>query len=210
MLKGVITDLDDTLINSKTAHELSLNNALERNGLPKIKKWAYGTTTEDLTKYNFPDISQEVLKKVAEIKKKGMINYTKFIKPVSGARELIDFLKSQKLKLALLTNNTHAEIKVVLSYLGWENVFDAVVGKEDVKPKPSPEPTLIALEKLGFAKEDVIYLGDSNPDLDSAHGAGVKVMLSQAVHNTERAEEADFIAVDLHEAKQKIREMMLK
>lgn len=208
MLKGVITDLDATLIDSKAAHEGSLNNALERNGWPKLKEWVYGPTTEDLTQYNFPNIPANILKKVADMKKRDMINYITLIKPIPGAQELLDYLKFKKIKIALLTNNTHEEIKVLLKRLNWENVFDVIVGKEDGKPKPSPEPTIIALEKLGLKKEEVVYLGDSNPDLESAHGAGVRIMISQAVHNTAKAEDAEFVVTALREAKNKLSEMI--
>ena len=99
MLKGVIVDLDSTLINSRPVHEGSLNDALERNGYPKLKEWVYGPTTEDLTHYNFPNMPQDVLKKVAETKKENTVNYVHLAKAIPGAEELLNFLKFKKIKV---------------------------------------------------------------------------------------------------------------
>ncbi|MDD5181623.1 MAG: HAD-IA family hydrolase [Candidatus Nanoarchaeia archaeon] len=208
MLKGVITDIDQTLINSRQMHEASLNHALEMNGFPKIREWVYGITSEDLLRLNFPRMNEETVAKVAYLKKMKLQNYFRLMKKVNGANELLRFIRDNNLKLCLVTNNSQNEITHLLKHLKWEKMFNATVGKEDGKPKPSPEPTITGLKKLQLHKNEVVYLGDANVDIESAHGAGVKVIISQAVHNTADADKADYVVASLKAAKKLIGELM--
>ena len=43
-----------------------------------------------------------------------------------------------------------------------------------VNPKPSPDPALLALERLGVSAESAIMIGDSVFDLRCARGAGLR------------------------------------
>jgi phosphoglycolate phosphatase len=209
MLKGMIVDLDETLISAKPAHESALKDALERNGYSKRLEWVYGLVVEDLIRYNFPKMPDEDIVKVADMKKKKLKNYSALIKPIPGAEDFLKFLKSKGLKLCLLTNNSHIEIKHILEQMGWGKYFDGTLGKEDGAPKPSPELVLIALKKLGLEKKEVLYFGDSDADILSAYAAGVRMMLTQIVHPTAKeTNKVQFIITSYREAKSKIGEML--
>ena len=55
-----------------------------------------------------------------------------------------------------------------------EDFLDIVVGGEDVKAaKPSPEGVRYALEHLGSAPPETLYIGDSTVDAETARNAGV-------------------------------------
>jgi HAD superfamily hydrolase (TIGR01549 family) len=209
MLRGVITDIDQTLIDSRKMHEAALNYAIEMNGFPKMRGWVYGITSEDLLRLNFPRMNEETVAKIAHLKQTKLINYSRLLKKVKDADKLLKYIKENNLKLCLVTNNSRSEIKYLLHKLKWEKLFDATVGKEDVQnPKPSPEPTIAALKKLNLHKTEVIYIGDSDSDIGSAHSASVKIIISQAVHNTADADKADYVVTSLKEAKEKIGELI--
>ena len=54
------------------------------------------------------------------------------------------------------------------------NFLDIIVGGEDVKePKPSPEGVLLAIKEFGCNKEEVLYIGDSIVDAETAQSAQV-------------------------------------
>ena len=58
-----------------------------------------------------------------------------------------------------------------------EGTFDIVIGNEDVKEaKPSPEGLLLAVERLGAERGDVLYAGDSVVDAETALAEGVDFM----------------------------------
>ncbi|CAM5266452.1 Pyrophosphatase PpaX OS=Lysinibacillus sphaericus OX=1421 GN=LS41612_04260 PE=4 SV=1 [Lysinibacillus sphaericus] len=49
------------------------------------------------------------------------------------------------------------------------------MGTDDVQHvKPDPEPVLLALTRLGVAKEDAIMIGDNSHDIEAGHNAGVR------------------------------------
>ena len=55
-----------------------------------------------------------------------------------------------------------------------ENFFDIIIGGEDVThAKPHPEGLLKAIEKLGMNPKEVLYIGDSLVDSQTAQAAGV-------------------------------------
>jgi pyrophosphatase PpaX len=56
-----------------------------------------------------------------------------------------------------------------------DDAFDVVIGCDDVThSKPHPEPVLKAVEKLGVAAKDTVFVGDSRHDMESGRAAGVK------------------------------------
>ena len=64
--------------------------------------------------------------------------------------------------------------------LGFEHVplerdwFEVLIAKEDTdRHKPHPEPLMLALELMGAAPGDAVYVGDSPFDIRAAHAAGV-------------------------------------
>ena len=153
MLRGVIVDLDGTLIQSRKMHEFALNDALLRNGFQKLKEWVYGPTTENLIRYNFPNIHIEELNKISEMKKRTVANYLNLVEIVPGAEELLNFLKVKKIKVCLLTNNTHAEIVALLNHLKWNNKFDEIVGKVREKAGLSSSDFGTKLMSKAFKKD---------------------------------------------------------
>ncbi len=59
--------------------------------------------------------------------------------------------------------------------MGASHFFEFIIGIEDVKNvKPDPEPVLLAIEKLGVGKEDVMMIGDNYHDIEAGKNAGVK------------------------------------
>lgn len=209
MIKAVISDLDETLISARPAHEGALKAALENYGYNTEIEWIYGLTSVDLLKYNFPKMPEEDVKKIAEMKKKKLSNYLRLVKKIPGSEDFLEFIKKSNLKLCLLTNNTHHEIEILLENLGWKQYFDCIVGMEDGSPKPSPEPILIALQRLNLGKEDVLYFGDSDSDIESAHTANVLMMLTQIIHNTAKeTKKASFVITNYNEAMSKIKELI--
>ena len=67
-------------------------------------------------------------------------------------------------------------------------MFDIIVGGEDVSAaKPSPEGVLMALDRLQVSREEVLYVGDSVVDAETARAAGV--CFAGVTHGVTTAEE---------------------
>jgi pyrophosphatase PpaX len=88
---------------------------------------------------------------------------------------LLPGLKAQGRRLGIVTAKRHRTVGLALDrFPALESAFDVVVGYEDTsKHKPDPEPVLLAVEKLGGAPDDAVYVGDSPFDIGAAKAAGV-------------------------------------
>lgn len=83
-------------------------------------------------------------------------------------------LKAGGARLGIISTKYRYRIRELLVDRGLDDVFDLVVGGEDVKTaKPSPEGVLMALNRLQAVKEEVLYVGDSVVDAETAQAAGV-------------------------------------
>jgi HAD superfamily hydrolase (TIGR01549 family) len=211
MLKAVMFDLDQTLIDSKDAHLAAMIDGLEREGWSTKIDWIYGQTAEEILRHSFPEMPEEILEKVVAHKKKVLKDYLTKIKVLPGAIELLKFLKSKDVKLILITNNSHREIKDILGAINLAGYFDDIVGKEDAEPKPSPHPLIKAIRDINPPLEETIYIGDSDTDIEAAKAAGVQLMINTQVHDTckEKAK-ADWVVTNLKEALKIVKELVGK
>ena len=59
----------------------------------------------------------------------------------------------------------------------FDGLFTVAVGARDNVPrKPSPELVQIALAELGAVKEDAVYIGDSDVDVETAKRSGLRMI----------------------------------
>lgn len=91
-----------------------------------------------------------------------------------GLAELVKELKRNGKMLAIASGNHSKSIKRILAQLGLDKYFDFVCGRDIPElNKPSPDPLLLILDKLGVEKERAIFVGDSINDELSAKEAGI-------------------------------------
>lgn len=88
--------------------------------------------------------------------------------------EVLTRLKTNGAKLGIISTKYRYRIMELLGKQLPENFLDIIVGGEDVQhPKPAPEGVLFAIGHLGCRKEDVLYVGDSTVDAETAQAAQV-------------------------------------
>lgn len=96
-----------------------------------------------------------------------------FTKPYDGITEVVDTLKAQGKKIAVVSNKADKAAKTIVRDMFGEK-FDMVVGKTDKFPaKPAPDSVLYVIDTLGSQRESCIYIGDSEVDVHTAHNAGL-------------------------------------
>lgn len=106
----------------------------------------------------------------------------------TGVAELLDAIRRRPLPMGLVTGKSRRAWEITSSRVGL-GTFGVHVFDDDV-PAPKPDPTglKLALEGLGAAASEVVYVGDSLTDLEAARAAG---MASVAVLWSKKAEEVD-------------------
>jgi pyrophosphatase PpaX len=122
----------------------------------------------------------------------------------AGMETVLDTLKREGRRLGIVTAKRRTTVALAFEHVPIERYFDVIVGSDDTElHKPHPEPILFALERLGAAGDETVYIGDSPFDIRSAKAAGVHAIgvTWGGIHSEERlaAEEPDALVHDPEE-----------
>ncbi len=179
--KGVIFDLDGTLLDTLEDIANSMNQVLEKRGFPTHPDEAYlrfvGSGADTLIARALPKEQRDdgiVEQCLNEFQKVYEANWNNMTRPYVGIPELLDTLKKENIKIAVLSNKPqHFTDLCVNELLGdWE--FDYVLGQKDGMPlKPDPKGASEISDELNIPAEDFIFLGDSDIDMKTAVNAGM-------------------------------------
>ena len=83
-------------------------------------------------------------------------------------------LRAVDLRTGIVTTKLHYRIKSILAANNLEDLFDVIVGADDVaKTKPDPEGLFLALQQLGGSATSAVYVGDHIVDAEAAEKAGI-------------------------------------
>lgn len=94
-----------------------------------------------------------------------------------GVAPLVERLRERGLRLAVVSGTWRENVAIVLGTSGLSDRFELIVGKEDVaRTKPEPEAYQLALRRLALPPARVAALEDSPLGLESARGAGIRVI----------------------------------
>lgn len=100
-----------------------------------------------------------------------MVASTQIYEPV---KEVFSFLREKGCKIGIVTTKYHYRIDAILAKFDMNDMVDIIVGGEDVKtPKPDPEGLLFAIEQLQLERTNILYVGDSIVDAETAEAAKV-------------------------------------
>jgi HAD superfamily hydrolase (TIGR01509 family) len=91
-----------------------------------------------------------------------------------GCRELIDWTRSHRIHVALITRNSRRSVDIVLAQHGL--AIDVVVTRDDGLFKPDPRPLLLACQRLQADPADAWMVGDGRYDVEAGLAAGMKTV----------------------------------
>lgn len=181
MKKLVVFDLDGTLLNTIADLAHSTNNALKQNGFPQHEIGEYnffvGNGINKLFERALPE-GQRTEENILKIRKDFIPYYTlhntDFSRPYPGIPELLNTLQEKGYKLAVASNKYQAATEKLISHFFPGINFVAVFGqREGIKVKPDPTVVYEIISIAGTGKEEVLYVGDSGVDMQTALNCGV-------------------------------------
>lgn len=148
------------------------------------------TLVEVFPKY-FKEDFQMLLKEFHEFSK----NYiARFAKVYDGVEKTLIELKENNFKLGIVTSRYRNSLDIVLNAFDIEKYFDCFITLSDVnKSKPDRESVDKALIKLASKRENTIFIGDTESDIECGKNAGVKTAIVAWSHFKDKVVDADYV-----------------
>lgn len=182
MLRGVIFDIDGTLVASNEAHARSWVDTLYEAGYEvpfdviwpmigmggdKVLPAAAGIEADSklgrtLSKRRWEIFSRE---------------YLPDLQPTPGARDLVQRMKDDGLKLIIATSAAGNELEPLLEVARVADLFALKTSSSDAaESKPDPDIVQAAVRKSRLKPENLIMLGDTPYDVEASIGAHVNLV----------------------------------
>jgi pyrophosphatase PpaX len=176
-LRTVLFDLDGTLLDSIRLILDSYHHALEVHRLPARtdEEWLAGIGTPLRVQFG-PWAHEPALFNalVETYRDYNLAHHDARVTGYPGAVELVRGIRALGVRTGLVTSKQRTGAIRGLERLGLVGDMDVVIAADDVtKPKPDPEPVLLALEQLGEDPAGSMYVGDSVHDMECGWKAGV-------------------------------------
>ncbi|NCC25436.1 MAG: HAD family hydrolase [Deltaproteobacteria bacterium] len=181
IFRGVVFDLDGTLIDSIEDLASSMNTVLESRGLPVHRVEAYrGFIGRGMGRLVFQALPEDCREEetIRECILAMQVEYAKHWQDSTdlfpGVAELLRGLENRGLALAVHSNKPHEFTRLMVDSLLDEWSFSAVLGARPERPvKPDPAGALEIADALGLYPEECLFVGDSDVDMDTAVQAGM-------------------------------------
>jgi HAD superfamily hydrolase (TIGR02253 family) len=194
MIKAVLFDLDNTLIDFMSIKRASVDaalNAMLSAGLP-LKKADAAKKLYDIywkVGIEYQQIFQKFLLRVMgrvdyRILAAGIVAYRRtqvgILKPYVSVVPTLIKLREKGMKLAIVTDAPRLKAWIRLVEMDLQDFFDVVVTFEDTKKyKPDAAPFQKAMRKLGMRAEECLMVGDwPEKDVTGAAAVGMKTALA--------------------------------
>ena len=218
MIKAVIFDLDNTLIDFMKMKMMSCEQAVSAMigaGLPVSKARGLKVLFELYDKYGieYKKIFQEFLKKTIgkvdyKILAHGVVAYRKvkvgLLEPYPHVHNTLLKLKVKGVKLAIVSDAPRMRAWLRLASMKLTDFFDVVVTYDDTKKrKPHALPFKAAIKKLGFKPEEILMVGDwPERDMHGAKKVGMKTCFAkygyeEASRGKLKKLDADYVIKDI-------------
>lgn len=180
--RAILLDVDGTLIDSNDAHAQAWVDTGKEFG-HKIEydrvRWLIGMGGDKV----LPELTglkedSEEGKKILE--RRGQIfrdQYLPNLKPFPQARELLQRMRDDGLKLVVATSASEEDLEALLKQAGLDDVIKRATTSDDAEEsKPAPDIVEAALKKAGVTADRAVMLGDTPYDVGAARRAGVDII----------------------------------
>ncbi|UCE33712.1 MAG: HAD family hydrolase [Deltaproteobacteria bacterium] len=183
-IKGVIFDLDQTLIDSLQAFTEAFNKGIEHLGLDPVGKEMVasfldnGWRMEKMLSEAFPSVffEEETRKQCQDEIRKAYLELepTKVILK-SGVERTLRSLREKGVKIGIVTGRmTKGDGKwLELRRLNIHQYIDAMVTAAEAPSKPAPDGLISCAKALGLSTGECVYVGDSRLDIRAGKEAGL-------------------------------------
>ena len=175
----VIFDLDGTLLDTLQDLADATNYALRKQGMPE-------RTIDEVRQFVGNGVRLLMIRAIPGGEENPLFEETFALfksyygehcndhtRPYEGIMELLATLREKGYAVAIVSNKIDFAVKE-LSKLYFQGIVPVAIGeKEGIRRKPAPDTVFEALKELGRTKEEAVYVGDSDVDIETAQNAGM-------------------------------------
>jgi phosphoglycolate phosphatase len=179
VIRGLIFDLDGTLVDSLPGIAAALNHALEDLGLPTHSEKAVagfvGDGVDNLVRRALgTDLARHQDQVLRRFKDHYPQDWKTGTHPYPGMMDLLEELSKKGVPMAVLSNKPHPYTVEIVEAIFPANLFETILGHLPGKPrKPDPTTALEIVNEWKLIPGEVAYVGDSTVDLATAQAAGL-------------------------------------
>ena len=176
-----IFDLDGTLLDTLGDLAASVNYALRTHGMPEhsiddVRRFV-GNGVRKLMERAIPDGADNPRfdETFATFRQYYMAHSLDTTRPYEGIPETLATLKARGCHLAVVSNKMMAATQALCHHF-FPDTIEVAIGEDEaagIRRKPAPDTVFAALKTLGVGKEDAVYVGDSDVDIQTARNAGL-------------------------------------
>lgn len=183
MIKGVIFDLDGTILNTIDDLADSMNYMLRHFGYPEHSDLFYhmqavGSGAKNYVKNCLPENvreNEEQLEKCLAFYKTYYNEHSSIkTKPYDGVKEMMQYLTNENIQIAILSNKPDDPVKELVKHWFSDFSISCIYGeREGIPRKPDPKGPLMVVEEMELAPSEVAFVGDSDVDIKTGLNAGM-------------------------------------
>ena len=176
-----IFDLDGTLLDTLGDLAAAVNYALRSHGMPEhslddVRRFV-GNGVRRLMERAIPEGADNPLfdDTFAAFRRYYMAHSLDTTRPYDGIPETLAELRSRGCHIAVVSNKMMAATVELCRHF-FPDIVEVAIGEhetEGIRKKPAPDTVFAALRQLGVGKEQAVYVGDSDVDVQTAANAGI-------------------------------------
>jgi HAD superfamily hydrolase (TIGR01509 family) len=177
LFKAYLFDCDGTIVDSMPLHYIAWRKALGENGceFPEDLFYSWGgmPTVQIVATLS---TQQGLALNAEEVAHRKELLYYELLPQLQAVPEVLEHidLSHGRIPFAVVSGGNRESVTNSLKTLGLLEKFDTLVCSEDyTKPKPDPEPFLVAAERLGVAPADCLVFEDTEIGIQAATAAGM-------------------------------------
>ncbi len=202
---GVLFDMDGVILDSMPYHVQAWKDAFGDKDLEVDERLFYlyeGAIEPEvackLFSQNGARLSLQDFFQIHHLQKQYFLErYSNCVKPFAGVAELLEWLKAEGIKIALVTSS-HDEILDAVLPKQLKILFDCIVTGDNIKRrKPHPDPYLAGISGIGIkAGNGNVAIENAPAGIESAQKAGLKCIALTTTLNRKYLKKADKIIDD--------------
>jgi HAD superfamily hydrolase (TIGR01509 family) len=182
LLKGVIFDIDGTLVDSNDAHAQSWVDTFAEAGYevpfdavrPLIGMGADKLLPQTIGIRHDSEEGKKLAKRRSEIFRE---RYLPKLRSLDGSRDLVMRIKSEGLKPIVATSAQDEELKGLLKAAEVDDLMEEKATASDAKrSKPDPDIVEAAIAESGIAANNLVMIGDTPYDIEAAAKVDVRTI----------------------------------